>query len=427
MLGITFTDWTIAPLKDGATHYAKVSYPLRYGRYGEIDTPDCTCQFNLNGEVKFLRGKSADWPSPTEWLKRTAGNDWVYYSGGDYREIFDATGEFYLPCPSYPSNAVSGPDPFRLPAVRAAMASWEALPERASRVPGHLADPAQRAFLDLVARQGPDRLRDRADRLHGLLGGPVSVLPPDARHADYDVIPLAVADGCLYNCGFCTVKSGVRFTVRSEANVLEQIDGLRDLYGRDLVNYNALFLGFHDALQAGGERVEFAARKALEALALDRSLLREPRLFLFGSADSFLRARDSLFRSLCKLPFMTYMNIGLESADPDTLQYLEKPLTVDKVTRAFQRMVEVNRRFEKIEVTANFVFGEELPAGHLPALVGLAQKTLENPYPKGAIYLSPLLGKGTHPERSRRDTLKTFREMKLRTRLPTYLYVIQRL
>ena len=70
-------------------------------------------QFNLNGEVKYITGTGPDWPHPAEWLKRTIGNDWVYYSTGSYYTgVVDLFGEYYLPCPSYPTNTLFRENPF---------------------------------------------------------------------------------------------------------------------------------------------------------------------------------------------------------------------------------------------------------------------------------------------------------------------------
>jgi hypothetical protein len=61
--------------KEGANRFAKVTYPIRYGRFCEIKTADYLFQFNLNGEIKYIRGLSRDWPHPSEWLKRTDADD----------------------------------------------------------------------------------------------------------------------------------------------------------------------------------------------------------------------------------------------------------------------------------------------------------------------------------------------------------------
>ena len=69
--------------KQGPSNIKKDSFPLRYGKYSEIKTSEYEFRFNLNGEIKFIRGLNVNWPHPAEQLKRTDGNDWVYYSVGD--------------------------------------------------------------------------------------------------------------------------------------------------------------------------------------------------------------------------------------------------------------------------------------------------------------------------------------------------------
>ena len=43
--------------KRGADQYTKTSYPLRYGVFSEIETPNAILQFNLNDEIIQARGK----------------------------------------------------------------------------------------------------------------------------------------------------------------------------------------------------------------------------------------------------------------------------------------------------------------------------------------------------------------------------------
>jgi GNAT superfamily N-acetyltransferase len=61
----------------------KQIFPLRFGKYSEIKTSDFEFCFNLNGEIKLIRGLKSNWPHPAEQFKRTAGNDWVYYTVGN--------------------------------------------------------------------------------------------------------------------------------------------------------------------------------------------------------------------------------------------------------------------------------------------------------------------------------------------------------
>jgi hypothetical protein len=420
-------DLAVTPDKEGSWEFLKVSYPARYGRFGEIKTPDYTFQFNLNGEIKFIEGRSGNWPHPQEWLKRTIANDWVYYSAGDYSGLYDLLGEYYLPCLSYPSNSFLGGNLLEDNAVRSAIENWQKLRgEIRGLIRGALPD-GLKDFLIGVTDWNEESLRLRSDEFHHLIGGPVTVLPPDSRHVDYEVIPVIVADGCLYNCGFCRVKSGQEFEPRSPKDIIDQIKDLKRFYGRDLHNYNALFLGHHDALRAGRELLELAAKTAYETFEFDHSYVKGAFLFLFGSVDSLLHAEEVLFEFLNSLPFFTYLNIGLESANRATLALLRKPVSVEMIREAFARMVDINRKYERVEVTANFVFGEGLPADHLLALMDLAGKKPDLPCGKGCLYLSPLVGGEVEDVRKRRELLRQFNKVKTRSRLPVYLYLIQRL
>jgi radical SAM superfamily enzyme YgiQ (UPF0313 family) len=408
--------------KQGAERFTKASYPVRYGRFGEIQTADYLFEYNLNGEIKTIRGLDCNWPHPAEWLKRTAANDWVYYSVERYHRLFSFLGEYYLPCLPYPSNSPWEYNPFGNLNVQNALAAGirlqaELLPLLANGIPAGLKD-----YLGRIVRHDAGTLSRKTKKLHEIIGEAVSVLPPDTRHVDYDVIPLMVADGCLYHCGFCCVKSRRRFQCRPHDNIDRQIRRLKHLYGADLCNYNALFLGNHDALAAGGETIWHAATYAYQAFGFERSYLKNPALFLFGSADSLLNAGSKLIETLNRTPFYTYINIGLESVDAATLALIKKPLEPIKIKDAFQKMLDINRHYLNIEVTANFLLGEHLPPTHHHTLVELIRSNLSRFYSKGAIYLSPL-----STSRNRAELLRQFVEIKNKSRLPTYLYLIQRL
>jgi radical SAM superfamily enzyme YgiQ (UPF0313 family) len=264
-------------------------------------------------------------------------------------------------------------------------------------------------------------LEERAGQLMALLRGRISVLPPDTRHVDYDCIPLIMADGCLYHCAFCRVKSNQDFQPRSGSDILNQLTRIRNLYGPDLRNYNSLFLGHHDALNCGGEAIVSVAQEAYTRLEFEQSYLEGSFLFLFGSVDSFLRAGESFFEALNQLPYRTYLNLGLESADQESLNLLGKPLTAQKVEEAFERLTEINRRYERIEVTANFVIDLKLSEGHWAALSRLTRDFFPHYSDKGTIYLSPLSRDG------RQVLLQRFRDLKMKSRRPLYLYLIQQL
>jgi hypothetical protein len=416
--------FTITLDKEGSCEYAKVSYPIRYGRFSEIRSPEYLLHYNLNGEIKCIQGRTPSWPHPAEWLKRTVANDWIYYSAGGYSGVYDLFGEYYMPCLSYQSNGIDGVNPFEDASVQSALARWQALHTRMKGLIGKTVQRDIKDFLQLVARNDVCILDQKSRMLHSIIDGWITVLPPDTRHVDYEIIPLIVADGCLYNCGFCRVKTGRYFRPRSRRDILRQIRSLKGFYGRDLGNYCSVFLGQHDALHAGSELIEFAAGSAYDIFELERSYLEGCRLFLFGSVDSFMRAPDKLFDSLNSLPYYTYINIGLESVDPATIEALEKPVQTENVMEAFNKMLEVNRRYERIEITANFLFGDELPSGHIPSLVELAGSRPDHFYSKGALYLSPLMN---GRRKARGDLIRQFNRVKIQMRMPTFMYLIQRL
>ena len=420
MASYQFEDLIISPECRGAREYATVSYPIRYGRYAQIETEEYVYQFAPGGDIKFIRGRAANWP-PGEWLKRTAGNDWVYYSAEGYNSVRDLIGEYYLPCFSYSKNPASVANPFGSPQVQSALDSLETLAARIGGL-GERGLPRElRNFISLARSNTKIDLARRAALFHEIIGSPVSVLPPDTRRVDYDVIPIVIADGCLYNCGFCSVKSGRGFKKRGPDNVRDQIRALNEFFGPDISNYNSVFLGQHDALQAGPGAISFAAREAYDAFRLGESYMKGANLFIFGSVGSFLGADESLFSTLDSLPYSTYVNIGLESADQATLEELGKPVSAARVRDAFLRMNEVNRGYERIEVTANFVLGGALSENHFDSIIGLSSGGSRRTG-KGAVYLSPL-----DDGEAVRDVRKRIYHIKNNSMIPAYLYLIQRL
>jgi hypothetical protein len=413
---------TITPEKQGADKYIKISYPFRFGKFSEIKSDNYTFQFNFNGEIKTIQGRGEGWLDASEWLKRSAGNDWAYFAAGGYTGAYDFTGEYYVPCLPYDSNGIFGHNRFNSPEVTHAFEAWHQLIDQLAGlnkadIPLHIKE-----FINRVLLMGPETLEQRGQQLHDIIDGRVSVLPPDTRHVEYDVIPLTIADGCLYNCGFCRVKTGNGFKRREKNDILNQIHALKRLYDKDILNYNSIFLGQHDALFAGTDIIEFAAQKAYDILMLQDSVIKNPKLFLFGSVDSMMRADKSLFKMLNALPYETFINIGLESADPETLSQIEKPLTKEKVTRTFNQMMAINQTYNKVEISANFLYGADLPETHLPSILELTRNQLDHYYSKGTIYFSPLENIG-----SIQEVKNKFAEFKTLCRLPVYIYLIQRL
>ena len=411
--------------KNGPEKRLKQTFPLRFGQYSEIRTPDFEFCFNLNGEIKSIRGLKPDWPHPAEQFKRTAGNDWVYYTVGDksgHDGIISWMGEYYLPCLPYTSNPVWEVKYFSNPVVMNALAEWSQLFANLYMAHSKGLYPHAKDLIERILANDDQTLYERSRRLNEIIGGRVSVLPPDTRHADYDVIPLNIADGCLYHCKFCCVKTDRKFQKRSKSDIREQIGALKRHFGADLRNYHALFLGNHDALAAGEDLICSAAKEAYQAFAFRPRMDQKPFLYLFGSVGSFLGADRTFFEQLNRLPFYTYINIGLESVDPKTLREIGKPITADQVKEAFEKLIDINDAFDKIEVTGNFIAGEGLSPGHEESLAHLLKHADPKIKSKGAIYLSPL-----KDSPKKRELLPRFYKTKKESRLPVFVYLIQRL
>ena len=422
MTAYAFDDLSIVLNREGAREFLKLSVPMRHGRYHEIRTSKHLVQFNLNAEIKYIQGRHRDWPHPSEWLKRTMGNDWVYYSVGSYNDIFDIAGEYYFPCLSYDENPFFRHSPFASPSVREALSGLNPLFEKLNTLSRLDLPPPLKAFFRKAAATNGAALKHRSERFHRILGEKITILPPDTRHVDYTVIPVVIARGCLYHCGFCRFKTRDTFTPLSKDAILTQMQQMKAFLDRDLPNYNAVFLGQHDALLAGKELLIFAAENACDIFEFHRSYLKDAWLFLFGSVDAMLKAEESLFESLNRLPYRTYINLGLESFDPETLAWLKKPVDVSRVKEAFLRMLEVNQRYPNIEVTANIVLGKRLPPDHLPSLLNFTQNTMNRSFGKGALYFSPL-----DRRESKTEALACFNKLKRSVRLPAYIYLSQRL
>ncbi len=407
--------------KEGSTTYSKMSFPVHCGIYHEIETQGFIFQFNLNGDIFRAKGKGREWAHPHEWLKRTQGNDWIYYSTGGYTGVFEATGEYYLPNFQYPSNSILGGHPFAQKEIQHIAVSWhQILQEQLEHTLG-LPDDFSNFVFDVMGNDS-HILAQKARRLHETVGGRISVLPPDARHVDYNFIPLTISRGCLYKCAFCRVKNGTVFSEKTRQEIIQQIDQLKRHYGRDLVNYNSLFLGEHDALQTNSELILFSIETAYREFGFAKSYLADNSTFLFGSVTSFLNTPETFFQQLNTFPGMTFINIGLESADQETLDRIGKPITTREVRDAFKRSQDINDRYSSIEITSNFIMDNQLPENHYKNILELIREKLSHVKPKGSIYFSPLAF--NQPSRSR---LFEFNRLKVMSRLPTYLYIIQRL
>ena len=247
---------------------------------------------------------------------------------------------------------------------------------------------------------------------------------------DYDIIPVNISKGCLYNCRFCRVKTEEPFSLISTDKISNQIKELKKLYGKDIVNYNSVFLGEHDALNSPSDIIMFAAKQAYSQFDFKNSYMESNNgsgndsgnLFIFGSVDALLNKTQDDFDQFATLPFKIYINVGLESADQETLDILGKPLTTKKVIEAYKLIRDINIKYENIEISSNFIIDDSLPENHYSSFLDLLQKECRIFKDKGDIYLSPL-----RINKPSRQELFKFNELKIKSPVPTFLYIIQRL
>ena len=303
---ISLPKYTLTTQKKGSSVFTKMSYPVHCGLYSVLETDHHVFHFNLNNEIIRAKAKGDVWRHPHEWLKRTVGNDWVFYSTGGYTGVFEATGEYYLPNFRYPSNSILGGHPFRLQEIQSLADNWhQILLELLDTVEFTLSAEIQcncthkelHDFLTIATANTPHNLEKKARKLFDIIGGRISVLPP-----------------------------------------------------------------------------------------------------------------------------LIYINIGLESADQETLDKIGKPISAHQVQQAFDRIQDINNRYNSIEITANFLMDDTLPINHYPKIIELIRDKQTFSKPKGTIYFSPLTF--DKPSRAR---LFEFNRLKTLSKFPTYLYIIQRL
>jgi hypothetical protein len=406
----------------GRDDWGKFSFPVRYGLHEKVRWKGYEFDFNLRGGLKRLAGNRSVWPAPQEVLKRTDGNDFIYYGTDGYESSYNLIKNYYVPFNGRDDCDIFSEKPLQDRHVEEALQAFDSLVREAGRLAPSVAGDRPGDFLRRVAAQGRPALAGDGQTLHRIIGGNLPVLPPDAIDVDYEVIPLIITEGCSYNCLFCRFKTAGSFQRRTRENIAVQIKNLKDFYGADIVNYNSLVLGQNDALAAGDGLLAEAAEMAYAGFNLSASYHRgRPNLFIFGTVDSFLAASDFQLDRLDGLPYHAAINVGLESPDQETLNMLGKPLRAEKVKAAFRKMHQVNRRWSNITVTCNFVLGRGLPPRHVEEIKTLLSEKFHS-QGKGVVYLSPLLG-ASH----RRQILREFREVKINSSLPVFIYLAQRL
>ncbi len=408
--------------EQGLRQYEKLSYPARFGVFHRIKGHGIEVHLNLRCQPLFFQATTPDWPHPHDWIHQTPSGRLLYIASGSYLDAFSLYGQHFIPVPERCTNSVFPHDPFSDSTVRRTIDRLDHWFLELSDALGHAEHPKAKWFRNRLSN-AMTHAPIRASRFHSAIRGTVPVLPPDARHAEYNVIPLLISDGCLANCGFCTIKSAAQFRERDTKEIEAQAEAIVRLLGPDLPNFNSVFLGQNDALACRTEIIAHAVRVARSEFHIENSYIKSPMLFMFASTRSLLDADETVFEIMEDSGFICHVNTGFESFHQPTLDRLKKPASSSEVLDAFRRATWIGSRYRNVRVTGNFVIGPSLGEEHSGQLIDTVRKIhmeYGNKAPSALpqIYLSPLAGENG------RESLRLSREIQHALPVPSFLYLL---
>ncbi|PJC73275.1 MAG: hypothetical protein CO013_07230, partial [Syntrophobacterales bacterium CG_4_8_14_3_um_filter_58_8] len=152
--------------------------------------------------MKKVSGGPRVWPDPQEVLKRTDGNDLIYYGVHGYDSSYELIKNYYVPFNGVYGSDLFAENPLEGRPVRQALAGFDKLTIEAGRLAAAASCDRPRAFLLRVAAMNREGLAEEGRTLHRIMGANLPVLPPETIDVDYEVIPLILTEGCTYNCRF---------------------------------------------------------------------------------------------------------------------------------------------------------------------------------------------------------------------------------
>lgn len=171
-------------------------------------------------------------------------------------------------------------------------------------------------FLEKVIQFTPERYRQDISRYLSVYQ-PVGILPPD----QYMSVVLQATEGCSFNtCTFCNFYRDRRFRIRKPDEFRRHAEEVRDYLGKGLNLRRTIFLGDANALVVPMPRL-------LELLDVVHDVFDVEQLggiyaFLDGFSGEKKSAED--YALLAKRG-MKRIYIGMESGNPELLQFLKKP------------------------------------------------------------------------------------------------------
>jgi radical SAM superfamily enzyme YgiQ (UPF0313 family) len=197
--------------------------------------------------------------------------------------------------------------------------------------------PAPTEVREALARvQGYDYMRLERERdAYAQVYRPVTILPPD----QYLALYLQVTEGCAYNaCQFCGFYRDRRFRIKSLEEFRAHVLNVRSFFGGGLSLRRSIFLGDANALTISQVNLvpifdlinaEFAiAPRELNAVQRAGWEAAHPinfnGIYSFVDAFSMHRKTPQHYAELAQRG-LRRVYVGLESGDPQLLQFLGKP------------------------------------------------------------------------------------------------------
>ena len=151
------------------------------------------------------------------------------------------------------------------------------------------------------------------------------IRPPN----EADSLILQVTVGCSHNrCTFCPAYIEKKFRIKSKEEIFSDID---DAALNTCGDVRRIFLCDGDPL---------IMKQDLLAEILDRLLLKFPKLLrvgIYANAKSILRKSGEELKGL-RQKKLSIVYMGLESGDPQTLEFVKKGATIDNMVDAAARV-----------------------------------------------------------------------------------------
>jgi hypothetical protein len=159
---------------------------------------------------------------------------------------------------------------------------------------------------------------------------PVGILPPD----QYMAVVLQLTEGCSFNtCTFCDFYRDRRFRIKTPQNFASHIRQVHDFLGDGLSLRRTIFLGDANALVTPMPRL----LPLIDLIHAEFDVENLGGLFAFLDGFSGEKKTVDDYRRLADLG-MKRIYIGMESGNPELLQFLKKPGEPGDMVRAVQAM-----------------------------------------------------------------------------------------